>query len=107
MAVELTKDAKASIALLYEAYMARRQFGSSKSEAAYFDASTPEGIALEKEIHDTKAELERAGLIKSDIIDNITLLDDGIIFMEKRTKDSIKEWLSYFASTTSVLSLFK
>lgn len=90
MDVELTKSAKKSIAVIYKHYCSRIKDGQAKCQAVYFEFP-PDDIS-----NDIK-ELKNAGFIKADIVGGIELTDHAIIFMENKTVDTIKEWLSFGA----------
>ena len=93
--VNLTKDAKGSLALIYRAYEQRRRNGISKSQAEYFDGLTADSVQLNQQISDNISELKKAGFISCDIVGGILLKDAAIIYMENKTADTIKEWLSF------------
>lgn len=90
MNTELTKSAKKSLAIIYKEYCQRLKNGQSKNQAIYFNVPP-------NEILDDKNELKNAGFIKTDIVGGIELTNHAIIFMENKTADTIKEWLSFGA----------
>lgn len=97
MEIELTKEAKGAIAAIYSTYEARRKAGQSKNSATYFSYETTDGRDVCQKAEDSSQELKAAGLIKKDVLGGITLTDRGIIFMENKTANTIKEWLSFLA----------
>lgn len=90
MEIELTKSAKKSLATLYKEYCQRLKDGAKKSQAVSFENCA-------ESITENKIELQHAGLIRADILGNITLTDKAIIYMENKPIDAIKEWLSFGA----------
>ena len=93
MNVELTKSAKASIAVIYSAYLHRRRNGAHKSAAVYFETNTDNATLFEAISQDI-AELQRAKLIKSDILGGFELQDAAIILMENQPAEKLKELLT-------------
>lgn len=96
--IKLTREAKRSIAIIYKEYNNRRYSGQSKAQAVKFkdaDASKIEGLAFAQNNLD---ELKRAGLVKTFIYGDFDLTDAGIIYMEEKPIDTIKEWLSLVTS---------
>lgn len=87
MEIELTKSAKKSLATLYKEYCQRIDNGQKKAQAVCFE-NWPDDII------ENKTELKRAGFITVDILGDIELTDKAIIYMENKTVDAIKEWLS-------------
>lgn len=87
MEIELTKSAKKSLATLYKEYCQRIDNGQKKAQAVCFE-NCPDDII------ENKTELKRAGFITVDILGDIELTDKAIIYMENKTVDAIKEWLS-------------
>lgn len=90
MEIELTKSAKKSLATLYKEYCQRLKAGQKKSQAVSFENCN-------SSITENQTELKRAGFIHVDILGNIKLTDKAIIYMENKTADTIKEWLSFSA----------
>lgn len=90
MDIELTKSAKKSLAIIYKDYCQKIKNGYSKHQAIYFK-EPPHGIS------DNIRELKNAGFIVVDVLGGIELTDRAIIFMENKTNDAIKEWLSFGA----------
>lgn len=97
MDVSLTKDAKHSLAIIYRAYEKRRKAGTDKHSAAYFDGLSDDSVEVNAAILADKSELRSAGMISCDIVGGVGLKDAAIIYMENRTSDTIKEWLSFGA----------
>ena len=48
-------------------------------------------------VSEYKSELKNAGLISCDIVGGITIKDAAIVYMESKTINTIKEWLSFGA----------
>ncbi len=90
MEIELTKNAKKSLAILYKEYCMRLKEGQSKESASSF---SPCPANIEEDID----ELVENGLIETDIIGNLELTKAAIVFMENKTMKTIKEWLSFGA----------
>lgn len=97
MDVSMTKGAKGSLALIYRAYKERLKSGVPKSQAVYFDGSTEDSVHLNPKVLENMAELKNAGLISCDIIGGIFLKDAAIVYMENKSFETIKEWLSFGA----------
>lgn len=95
MGIELTKDAKKSLALLYKVYEKRRRSGMAKSAAAYMSGTSEDTAQVNRAVLEDRKELQNAGLISCDIVGGILLKDAAIIYMENKTANTIKEWLSF------------
>lgn len=94
MSVELTKSAKRSIALVYKEYLARINGGDLKSVARHFSEKYTGYDALRETINEDIPELKTSGFIKVFILGDFEITDAGIIFMESKTAETIKEWLA-------------
>ncbi len=90
MDIELTKSAKKSLAIIYKDYCQRLKEGIPKKQAIQFKEK-PDGVS------DDLKELKNAGFINVDILGDFELTDHAIIFMEHKTVETIKEWLSFGA----------
>ena len=88
MAGELAKSAKKSLATLYREYCQRLHTGEKKAQAVSFSSYS-------EFVMDNRKELKDAGFIQVDLVGNIYLTDKAIIYMENKTADAIKEWLSF------------
>ena len=93
MNVELTKSGKAAVAVIYSAYLKRRKNGAHKSAAVYFKDDA-DNAALFEAISQDIAELQKAKLIKSDILGGFELQDSAIILMENQPAEKLKELLT-------------
>lgn len=92
--IRLTREAKKSIAVIYKAYNNRRYSGQSKEQAAKFKLSEDNESEGLKAARKHLGELKRAGLVRTFIYGDFDLTDAGIIYMEEKPIDTIKEWLS-------------
>lgn len=90
MNTELTKSAKKSLAIIYKDYCQRLKEGQAKNQAIQFKEK-PDGVS------DDLKELKHAGFVNVDILGNFELTDHAVIFMETKTVETIKEWLSFGA----------
>lgn len=88
--IELTKEAKKALAVLYKEYTQRRKAGQRKDQATFFDVC-PE------EVREARLELTRAGFLQSFFLGGVSLTDSAIVFMENKLVETIKEWLSFGA----------
>lgn len=95
--IELTKDAKKSLALLYRVYESRRKSGMPKSSAVYLDGFSDDTSEVNRAVLEDRQELQNAGLISVDIVGGILIKDAAIVYMESKTANTIKEWLSFGA----------
>lgn len=100
--MQLTKDTDKMFCLIYEEYLNRRKAGDSKSSAIRF--YHPEALQSEflqgiheDDIRSAIHELHRNGLIKKYNDDSFVLSDNGIIYMENRFKNGLKEILEYIS----------
>ena len=89
MEINLTKDAKGTLAIIYKAYEKKRRSGIRKSQASYFDFDSEFPNA--DDMRDNIPELKNAGLISCDIAGGVLLKDAAIIYMENKTPEAIKE----------------
>mgnify|MGYP005795016605 CR=1 FL=1 len=108
----LTKDADALICAIYKTYLQRRKSGNSKEQAkALGEAAKIQAEVVPKwplpDVEDTLWELHRAGLLSCFGADNTVydaiLSDAGIIYMENRFKNGLKEVLDYLEQIKSIL----
>lgn len=97
MNVELTKSGKAAIATLYCKYMERVKNKEPKLQSRIFNKDIPAQAAILGSITDDLPELKAAGFIEIYLYGDVKLLDKAIIFMENKTADVIKDWLSFAA----------
>ena len=105
--MELTKDAKRLLCLLYKLYLERVSVGTPKSSALYMGGSDAirqqclPGEAL-TDVDDACCELIRAGyldgLIADDMVCESRLTDQAISYMETRFQKGLKDVLSFLAN---------
>ena len=104
--LKLSKDADALICLIYKDYLDKRNSGISKSDAKMFGSSEnihnkiiPEWSL--DDVDDTCRELDRSNFLSilyaSNTCSEIFLTDDGIVYMENRFQDKIKNLIDYIA----------
>lgn len=94
MNITLTKDADYFICSIYKEYLSKIEQGKPKSNAKYFHNGVIENLVPKinsADIDDITKELKSAGLITKDIIGNIVLQPDAIIYMENRFKKGLIE----------------
>ena len=94
MEICLTNEAKHALATVYKTYKNRRNAGIGKHQAVYFDGSSSDGKRVCAEVSECKQELCKAGFLCCDILGGVSLEDKAIVYMENKTIDTIKEWLS-------------
>ena len=108
----LTKDADALICAIYKTYLQRRKSGNSKGQAKALGgaAQVQAGIVPKwplPDVEDTLLELDCVGLLScfgaDDTVYDATLSDTGIIYMENRFKNGLKEVLDYLEQIKSIL----
>lgn len=95
MDIELTKDAKKAIARIYKEYIRRKDEGKPKMQARYFDNYDMSQREFINSVWEDIPELKNAGLVKAYVTACFELTDKGIVYMENKTIDTIKEWLSF------------
>lgn len=100
---ELTKDADKLICCIYKEYLEKRKSGISKPEAKKFDGNFYKDIKAlsnwsSQDISDTLEELKKKEYIARNILGEITLTDESIIYMENRFKDGLKEVMDFISS---------
>ncbi|WP_368295646.1 hypothetical protein [Enterocloster citroniae] len=100
--MELTKDADKMICCIYKSFLQIRKDGGSKPSARrfaenYFSTDKILSSWLDEDLDDTMLELARAGLIKIYIGGNFDLTDQGIIYMENRFVNGLKEVSDFIA----------
>lgn len=105
--MELTKDSEKLICLMYKSYLKKRRSGYSKSDANNFGSSHDihESLCpnwIFDDVDDTCRELSRAGLLNCCWADNIAyivqLSDSGIIYMENRFKNGLKDVVDFLSN---------
>jgi hypothetical protein len=106
---QISKDADKLICILYKEYLVRREHGLPKNESSIFGDSDEiqQSFLSNKnssDVADTCWELHNAGYLfchaSDDIANEVTLTNDGIVYMENRFKSNLSEVLKF-------ISLFK
>ena len=100
--MELTKDTDKLLRLVYKEYLNRKKCGFSKDYAINFEC--PEALQSDflqefnaDDIHSSICELSRNNMIRLYTDGGFKLSDKGIIYMENRFKNSVKEVLGYIS----------
>ena len=105
--MDLTKDSKKMLCMLYKDYLEKRNSGFSKSEAKSFGSSHNIHEALLpnwafEDVDDTCRELSKAGMLDCFWADNIAyhvnLSDTAISYMDNRFKNGLKDIASFLSS---------
>lgn len=96
MAIELSKDSDKFLCIIYKDFLQRRKNGESKAEAKRFTTDYLESFVPlyqwhPQDISEARMELGKKHLIKNWIGTGFYIEDDGIIYMENRFKNSLKE----------------
>lgn len=107
MALKLTKDADRLICMLYKSYLEKRKNGDAKSSARYFgDSNEIRDVFLPSWSSEDVAE-ECWGLSRMDVVtctpgdnlaNNVRISDEGIVYMESRFANGLKEVISYISA---------
>lgn len=97
MAVSLTKDAKKTIARIYNEYLRRRSEGQGKMQARYFDNYDMAQRVFINSVWEDIPELKAQGMVRAYVTACFELTDSGIVYMENIKAETIKEWLSFGA----------
>ena len=104
---QLSRDAEKLFCNMYKQYLEKRSSGSSKFDANYFyDTHRVHETFCRDELFDDVDEivweLKRKGYIVGDrgedILSNISISSAGIVYMENRFKNGLKEVLSVLAN---------
>lgn len=102
----LTKDCQKLIAVLYKDYLEKRESGISKAQAKCFGSShnIHENLVPKwsfEDVDETCRELCRANMISvkwaDNIANNVTISDSGIIRLENRFKNGIKDIVDFIS----------
>ncbi|MBP3272629.1 MAG: hypothetical protein J6M17_10460 [Ruminococcus sp.] len=101
--MNITRESEKLLCCMYKIYLDRRKNNISRSEAKTFDDDFYSSEKqLEKysdsDISDCLEELEQKGYIKSDVLDNVELTNDTIIYMENRFINGAKEVLDFLCN---------
>lgn len=94
MSVELTRAGKKAIARIYKEYLSRIKNGEDKLQARYFSAYNEKHGAFIDSVWEDIPELHNARLVEATPTACFELTDRGIVYMENKTANTIKEWLS-------------
>ena len=94
--MNLTKDADKMICQIYKTFLQLRKDGIPKSQARryqenYFSANQAFSCWAKSDCNETMLELARSGLIKIYIGGNFDLTDNGIVYMENRFVNGLKD----------------
>ncbi len=97
----MTKETEKAFKILYCEYKRRRKSGSPKHEAVEFEGDSISKIEAFSKWHPADIqyavrELKNAGYVKIDILGYVTLLENGIIFMESKPKEFFSELSGLF-----------
>lgn len=118
--MQLTKDCQLVLSVLYREYLTRRNHRVPLSDACYFGNgnSIQENFLpdmLPEDVNELCWMLHEKELLHvtpgDDLANNVTLTQDGIIYMEHQTPDKLKNigdvitWLSGIIST--IISFYK
>ncbi len=100
--VELTNDADKMICYIYQSFLQRRKDGSSKADARRFSAdyfSTSKNFSSwhSQDISETLLELGRQQFVKIYIGGSFVLSDHGLVYMENRFKNNVKELAEFIS----------
>ncbi len=96
MSVQLTKKADALIGIIYKRYLERTKSGESESASRDFDldfySKTSDLYSWDKVDYDAKLlELAKNRLIEIHIGTKFRISDNGLVYMENRFKNGIKD----------------
>ena len=94
--VELTKDSAVVLHEMYEDYKSRKKSGASREDARQFMPffwKAMKGLSdyADDDIRACILELEGKKIVKSDILGNVMLTDEGISFSEHKLKRFIEK----------------
>lgn len=90
----ITKNGEKLLRQIHKAYKERIKIGTPSSQAAEFCTDDDDYKAFDSELLEYIYELQEADLIEVDIVDNITLLPNGIHLIEKIKKDNSEKLLN-------------
>lgn len=103
--INLTKDADKVLCYVYYSYLDKVELGNSKLSSRYFGMDFINSLEDLSHWHRedltlTLNELNQKGLIQMNVAGAFNLTESGIIYMENRFKNGLKDVLTY-------VSLFK
>lgn len=103
----MTKDTEKALVILYSEYKRRCSFGTPISDAAYFEEAKLYAIAnfstwQRKSIDYCVSQLQISGYLKVNIMGDVTLLGEGIAFVEEKPKEYFDKFIEI---TKDILSL--
>lgn len=114
VSVELSRESDALICVLYREYLTRRAHGVPISRAGYFrdDSSIRENFLpawAEDDVNEVCWRLAEKGLLSvqpgDDKANDVTLTDEGIIYMERRFSRKVSLIVSYLEKLAAFLPL--
>lgn len=105
--MEITKDSLKAFKIIYCEFKKRRKTGFTKEDSRFFRDGEIDSLSsfsdwLKPDISSAIQELKSAKFIKENIMGDITLTDDGIIFMESKPKEFFDDLKTLF----DIVSLF-
>ncbi|MNO32245.1 hypothetical protein D3C76_222310 [compost metagenome] len=112
MEIRITKESDALLCLLYKDYLSKRKDGVPKSQARIFGSSEDIHLNLTPKLSpadtdETCWELHRSGMVHCMGADAmaylVQLTDEGVIYMENRFKDGLKEVLEYLGKIKDII----
>lgn len=97
---ELTKETQKLICLVYKEYLERRKNGFSRDNSAFFRFNFAKDIPQllkynPDDIESCLTELSKKGYVKKYVDGGFKLESKGIVMMENRFKNGIKEIVSF------------
>lgn len=103
--MELTKDSLKAFKIIYCEYKCRRKAGFSKSESLEFEYGNIKSLAafsdwIEADIKSAISELKSVKFLKENIIGDIKITNDGLVYMESKPKEFFNELSKLFDLAT-------
>lgn len=102
MSVQLTKKADALIGIIYKCYLERMNSGESESTSRDFGfnfySKTSDLYSWDEDDYDDRLiELSQNALIKKMVDGDFRITDNGLVYMENRFKNGIKDVIDFIS----------
>lgn len=107
----MTKDTEKAFVIIYSEYLRRRNIGTAKNQAVWFEDSKLRKIDAfstwnPEDIRYSVQELVNLGYVRADILGNVELSEPGIEYMENKSKEYFASFVGLVKGLTELVASF-
>lgn len=108
----MTKDTEKAFVILYSEYLRRRSFGTAMQQAVWFEDAKIKKIDAfsswnPQDISYCLRELGRLGFVKIDILGDVEIQEQGIMYMEQKPKEYFSTFTGVVRGLIDLISAFR